>query len=74
MEIFRRGKVGRRKVMPDQVIDNDVLDGETVTKKPKTENKTETSVIEDIIEENISFLRCNYSSGKVRVIYDNVNT
>uniref|UniRef100_A0A1A9WAH1 DRBM domain-containing protein n=1 Tax=Glossina brevipalpis TaxID=37001 RepID=A0A1A9WAH1_9MUSC len=62
LEIYRRGKLGRRKVTPNQVISSDLNDGETVTKKLKTEDKIEASAVEGIIEENISFLRCNYSS------------
>lgn len=51
IELHRKGNLGRRNVVPGQVPDSDIL--EIAAKKSKTDD--------DIIEENIAFLRCNYN-------------
>lgn len=63
LELHTKGTFGRRKVIPGQVPDSDIL--ETVAKKAKLENDNENDEVDkDIIEENIAFLRCNYDISK----------
>lgn len=55
LELHNKSKFGRRKVVPGQVADLDVL--EVAAKRAKTDDK-------DVIEENVAFLRSNYNMSK----------
>lgn len=56
LELHHKSKFGRRKVVPGQVADSDVL--EISAKKAKTD-------YDDVIEENVAFLRSNYNMSKL---------
>lgn len=60
LELHNKSKYGRRKVVPGQVADSDIL--ETAAKKAKTEDE------DDIIEQNVAFLRSNYNMSKINII------
>lgn len=60
LELHDRGNFGRRKVIPGQVPNSDIL--ETVAKKAKISDEDDDDG--DIIEESVAFLRSNYNISK----------
>lgn len=61
LELHDRGNFGRRKVIPGQVPNSDIL--ETVAKKAKISDE-DNDDDGDIIEESVAFLRSNYNISK----------